>query len=117
MRAGRRWSGSRPSYCGQQTPEQLRAHLRAAPAGLTGPAGATCATVTKQLVATLVSLRAWQSPRTVVVQQEAPRRSSRRRRQASPWATDIYQRAHDRTTRHPQAVHIARAWCRLVRRC
>ena len=46
------------SYCGRQTPEQLMAHLRAAPDGLTGPAGAACATVTEQLVATLVDLRA-----------------------------------------------------------
>jgi transposase len=45
-------------YCGRQTPEQLMAHLRAAPAGLTGPAGAACATVTEQLVATLIDLRA-----------------------------------------------------------
>jgi len=45
-------------YCGRQTPEQLMAHLRAAPTGLTGPAGAACATVTEQLVATLVDLRA-----------------------------------------------------------
>jgi transposase len=45
-------------YCGRQTPEQLMAHLRAAPNGLTGPAGAACATVTEQLVATLVDLRA-----------------------------------------------------------
>jgi transposase len=45
-------------YCGRQTPEQLMAHLRAAPDGLTGPASAACATVTEQLVATLVDLRA-----------------------------------------------------------
>jgi transposase len=45
-------------YCGRQTPEQLMAHLRDAPAGLTGPAGAACATVTEQLVASLVELRA-----------------------------------------------------------
>jgi hypothetical protein len=45
-------------YCGRQTPEQLMAHLRAAPAGLVGPAGAACATVTEQLVASLVDLRA-----------------------------------------------------------
>jgi hypothetical protein len=45
-------------YCGRQTPQQLMAHLRAAPAGLTGPAGAACATVTEQLVATLTDLRA-----------------------------------------------------------
>lgn len=45
-------------YCGRQTPEQLMAHLRAAPAGLTGPAGTACATVTEQLVATLSDLRA-----------------------------------------------------------
>ncbi|WP_448612925.1 IS110 family transposase [Modestobacter sp. URMC 112] len=44
-------------YCGRQTPEQLIAHLRAAPTGLTGPAGAACATVTEQLVATLTELR------------------------------------------------------------
>ena len=44
-------------YCGRQTPEQLMAHLRNAPAGLTGPAGAACATVTEQLVATLTDLR------------------------------------------------------------
>jgi transposase len=44
-------------YCGRQTPEQLMAHLRAAPAGLTGPAGAACATVTEQLVAALSDLR------------------------------------------------------------
>jgi transposase len=44
-------------YCGRQTPEQLMAHLRGAPAGLTGPAGAACATVTEQLVASLVDLR------------------------------------------------------------
>ena len=44
-------------YCGRQTPEQLMGHLHAAPAGLTGPAGAACATVTEQLVATLVDLR------------------------------------------------------------
>lgn len=45
-------------YCGRQTPEQLMAHLRAAPAGLSGPAGAACATVTEQLVVTLTGLRA-----------------------------------------------------------
>jgi transposase len=45
-------------YCGRQTPEQLMAHLRDAPAGLTGPAGAACATVTEQLVAALIDLRA-----------------------------------------------------------
>jgi transposase len=45
-------------YCGRQTPEQLMAHLRDAPAGLSGPAGAACATVTEQLVATLSDLRA-----------------------------------------------------------
>jgi transposase len=45
-------------YCGRRTPEQLMAHLRDAPAGLTGPAGAACATVTEQLVATLTDLRA-----------------------------------------------------------
>ena len=45
-------------YCGRQTPEQLMAHLRGAPAGLTGPAAAACATVTEQLVASLVDLRA-----------------------------------------------------------
>jgi transposase len=45
-------------YSGRQTPEQLMAHLRSAPAGLTGPAGAACATVTEQLVATLIDLRA-----------------------------------------------------------
>src|SRR3954451_13063720 len=45
-------------YCGRQTPEQLMSHLRNAPAGLTGPAGAACATVTEQLVASLVDLRA-----------------------------------------------------------
>lgn len=45
-------------YCGRQTPEQLMAHLRDAPAGLTGPAGAACTTVTEQLVASLVDLRA-----------------------------------------------------------
>ena len=45
-------------YCGRQTPAQLMAHLRAAPAGMTGPAGAACATVTEQLVATLIDLRA-----------------------------------------------------------
>jgi len=45
-------------YCGRQTPEQLMGHLRDAPAGLDGPAGAACATVTEQLVATLVDLRA-----------------------------------------------------------
>jgi transposase len=44
-------------YCGRQTPEQLMAHLRAAPAGLSGPAGAACATVTEQLVAALSDLR------------------------------------------------------------
>jgi len=44
-------------YSGRQTPEQVMAHLRAAPAGLTGPAGAACATVTEQLVATLSDLR------------------------------------------------------------
>jgi transposase len=45
-------------YCGRQTPEQLIAHRRAAPTGLTGPAGAACATVTEQLVAALSDLRA-----------------------------------------------------------
>jgi transposase len=45
-------------YSGRQTPEQLMAHLRSAPKGLTGPAGAACATVTEQLVATLADLRA-----------------------------------------------------------
>jgi transposase len=45
-------------YCGRQPPAQLMAHLRAAPAGMTGPAGAACATVTEQLVATLIDLRA-----------------------------------------------------------
>lgn len=45
-------------YCGRQTAAHLMAHLRAAPAGLTGPAGAACATVTEQLVASLVDLRA-----------------------------------------------------------
>jgi transposase len=45
-------------YCGRQTPEQLMTHLRAAPAGLTGPAAAACATVTEQLVAALSDLRA-----------------------------------------------------------
>jgi transposase len=45
-------------YCGRQTPQQLMAHLRAAPTGLTGSAGAACATVTEQLVATLSDLRA-----------------------------------------------------------
>ncbi len=45
-------------YCGRQTPEQLMAHLHGAPAGLTGPAGAACAIVTEQLVASLVDLRA-----------------------------------------------------------
>ena len=45
-------------YCGRQTPEQLMAHLSAAPAGLSGPAGAACATVTEQLVASLIDLRA-----------------------------------------------------------
>ncbi|WP_347057102.1 IS110 family transposase [Blastococcus sp. HT6-30] len=45
-------------YCGRQTAEQLMAHLRNAPAGLPGPAGAACATVTEQLVATLSDLRA-----------------------------------------------------------
>jgi transposase len=45
-------------YSGRQTPEQLMTHLRGAPAGLTGPAGAACATVTEQLVASLVDLRA-----------------------------------------------------------
>jgi transposase len=45
-------------YCGRQTPEQLMAHLRDAPTGLTGPAGAACATVTEQLVVSLVDLRA-----------------------------------------------------------
>jgi len=45
-------------YCGRQTPEQLMAHLRAAPTGLAGPAGAACATVTEQLVAILTDLRA-----------------------------------------------------------
>ena len=45
-------------YCGRQTPQQLITHLRDAPAGLTGPAGAACATVTEQLVASLVDLRA-----------------------------------------------------------
>jgi transposase len=43
-------------YSGRQTPEQLMAHLRAAQDGLTGPAGASCATVTEQLVATLIDL-------------------------------------------------------------
>jgi transposase len=51
------WLGA-VGYCGRQTPEQLMAHLRAAPDGLTGPAGAACATVTEQLVATLLDLRA-----------------------------------------------------------
>lgn len=45
-------------YCGRQTSEQLMAHLHGAPAGLTGPAGAACATVTEQLVASLIDLRA-----------------------------------------------------------
>src|SRR5215218_1367764 len=45
-------------YCGRQTPEQLMAHLRSAPVGLTGQASAACATVTEQLVATLTDLRA-----------------------------------------------------------
>jgi transposase len=45
-------------YCGRQTPAQLMTHLRDAPAGLTGAAGAACATVTEQLVASLVDLRA-----------------------------------------------------------
>ena len=45
-------------YCGRQTSQQLITHLRDAPAGLTGPAGAACATVTEQLVASLVDLRA-----------------------------------------------------------
>jgi transposase len=45
-------------YCGRQTAGQLMTHLHAAPAGLTGPAGAACATVTEQLVATLIDLRA-----------------------------------------------------------
>jgi transposase len=44
-------------YCGRQTAEQLMAHLRKAPAGLTGTAGAACATVTEQLVVTLNDLR------------------------------------------------------------
>jgi transposase len=45
-------------YCGRQTPEQLMARLRAAPTGLTGPAGNACATVTEQLVAALIDIRA-----------------------------------------------------------
>jgi transposase len=45
-------------YCGRQTPEQLMAHLRAAPTGPTGPAGTAGAIVTEQLVATLIDLRA-----------------------------------------------------------
>jgi transposase len=45
-------------YCGRQSSGHLMEHLRAAPAGLSGPAGAACATVTDQLVATLIGLRA-----------------------------------------------------------
>jgi transposase len=44
-------------YRGRQTAEQLMTHLRDAPTGLTGTAGAACATVTEQLVASLVDLR------------------------------------------------------------
>ena len=163
-------------YCGRQTPEQLMAHLRDAPAGLTGPAGAACATVTEQLVPTLVDLRARIDAldeaiaETLVVHQDAavftslPRAGTNRAalslaeigdcrarfpddpalaaaagvapstrasgkkhhvvfrhscdkklrealidfaadsRQASPWAANIYQRAHDRVARHPHAV-------------
>jgi transposase len=44
-------------YSGRQTPAQLMAHLRDAPAGLTGPAEAGCAIVTEQLVTALTDLR------------------------------------------------------------
>jgi transposase len=177
-------------YCGRQTPEQLMAHLRNAPAGLTGPAGAACATVTEQLVATLTDLRGRIDAldeaiaETLALHHDAavftslPRagtnraalllaeigdcrarfpddtalaaaagvapstRASGKRhhvafrhscdkklrealidfaadsRQASPWAADIYKRAHNRGARHPHAVRIlARAWCRIIWRC
>src|SRR3954451_10126442 len=46
-------------YCGRRkTPERRMAHLRMARPGRPAPAGAACATVTDQLVASLVDLRA-----------------------------------------------------------
>ena len=39
-------------------------------------------------------------------------------RHDSPWAADIYQRARERSVRHPHAVRIlARAWIRVIWRC
>ena len=58
--SAKRWAAwlSSVGYCGRTPPETLHARLRDAPAGTTGPAGDTAATVTTAFVAVLRSITA-----------------------------------------------------------